>query len=193
MAPYYYFSQASDYGEANLFQYNYWNEWIIPDFDIDGIVDNPYYISGGNYDDVPVVIPYNIPPIIASVFIFPSGGNVSGTITIQWNELMGIGDEDIYYDLYYSSDDSNTWVLLVMGLTTTSYDWNTTNIADGNHYRLMLRTYTSNGYFFIDISDQFQITNNPEPTKTSASFQGLTIVIFGFLLFILPFRKKRDR
>ncbi|MHA2296667.1 MAG: NosD domain-containing protein [Candidatus Hodarchaeales archaeon] len=38
--------QAFDAGSNNIFRYNYWNEWISPDDDENGIVDDPYFIDG---------------------------------------------------------------------------------------------------------------------------------------------------
>jgi parallel beta-helix repeat protein len=54
-------SQAYDNGSGNTFAYNYWNEWISPDIDGDGIVDNPYSINGGagTTDPYPMVPPNN--------------------------------------------------------------------------------------------------------------------------------------
>jgi parallel beta-helix repeat protein len=48
-------SQAYDDGIGNLFADNYWNEWINPDIDEDGIIDNPYEIDGlsNNQDAFP--------------------------------------------------------------------------------------------------------------------------------------------
>ncbi len=43
-------SQALDEGIDNVFIYNYWDEWISPDVDTDGIVDNPYDIDGPAYN-----------------------------------------------------------------------------------------------------------------------------------------------
>lgn len=43
-------SQAFDDGKENIFAYNYWDDWIQPDADTNGIVDHPYPI-----DLVPIV------------------------------------------------------------------------------------------------------------------------------------------
>ncbi|MFW9993622.1 MAG: right-handed parallel beta-helix repeat-containing protein [Candidatus Odinarchaeota archaeon] len=39
-------SQAHDSGSNNMFDHNYWNDWIRPDDDTNGIVDYPYVIDG---------------------------------------------------------------------------------------------------------------------------------------------------
>jgi nitrous oxidase accessory protein NosD len=52
-------SQAYDEGLNNTFRYNYWDDWISPDVDDDGIVDVPYSIDGaaGNQDQFPLSTP----------------------------------------------------------------------------------------------------------------------------------------
>ncbi|MFX1252366.1 MAG: nitrous oxide reductase family maturation protein NosD [Promethearchaeota archaeon] len=54
-------SQASDDGTNNTFKNNYWADWIHPDVNNDGIVDNPYPIDGvgGNLDLSPQTSPNN--------------------------------------------------------------------------------------------------------------------------------------
>ncbi len=49
--------QVKDDGIANQFDNNYWDNWVSPDDNDDGIVDVPYYIagSGRNVDPFPVV------------------------------------------------------------------------------------------------------------------------------------------
>jgi parallel beta-helix repeat protein len=50
-------SQANDKGVNNTFVNNYWDEWVSPDTDQDGVVDNPYVIDGTaqNADLFPLV------------------------------------------------------------------------------------------------------------------------------------------
>jgi parallel beta-helix repeat protein len=49
--------QVSDNGVNNLFQYNYWSDWLSPDSNGDYFVDDPYLISGvaSNQDNFPMV------------------------------------------------------------------------------------------------------------------------------------------
>jgi len=51
-------SQGSDDGSNNMFAFNHWDDWISPDTNVDGIVDDPYSIEGtsNNKDDFPYVI-----------------------------------------------------------------------------------------------------------------------------------------
>ncbi|UCG01957.1 MAG: right-handed parallel beta-helix repeat-containing protein [Candidatus Heimdallarchaeota archaeon] len=51
--------QGFDNGIGNVFNYNYWSDWTIPDDDKNSIVDQPYPIDGltGNIDPNPCVDP----------------------------------------------------------------------------------------------------------------------------------------
>ncbi len=52
-------SQAYDAGSNNTFTSNYWSDWISPDVDVNGIVDDAYPIAGSasNMDPYPRVKP----------------------------------------------------------------------------------------------------------------------------------------
>ena len=61
----------------NSFRYNYWDDWISPDANDDGIVDVPYFVDGvaGNQDQYPISIPHTtttFPGNIISGFIILS-------------------------------------------------------------------------------------------------------------------------
>jgi parallel beta-helix repeat protein len=55
-------SQANDdtWGtQGNFFYFNYWDEWITPDKDTDGVVDIPYAIDGNSNNSDPFPLVYN--------------------------------------------------------------------------------------------------------------------------------------
>ncbi|MHA2139735.1 MAG: right-handed parallel beta-helix repeat-containing protein [Candidatus Hodarchaeales archaeon] len=58
--------QATDNGISNIIEYNYWDDWLRPDSDKDGIVDSPYEIDGtaNNRDLYPITLspPSKTPP-----------------------------------------------------------------------------------------------------------------------------------
>lgn len=55
--------QALDYGEGNVFDHNYWHEWLGNDTNGDNIIDTPKLIYGGsNTDEKPSVEPINSIP-----------------------------------------------------------------------------------------------------------------------------------
>ena len=53
------YSQAYDEGSDNSFSNNFWDEWVSPDTNADGIVDDPYAIDGVaiNSDPNPIALP----------------------------------------------------------------------------------------------------------------------------------------
>ena len=78
------FSQATDLGNGNEFQYNYWNDWISPDINNDGVVDEPYQISVSpvkQEDSFPIVSPDNMnviaQPIPSTLTIVSSSQTVT--------------------------------------------------------------------------------------------------------------------
>jgi parallel beta-helix repeat protein len=57
-------SQIFDEGENNIYIYNYYDDWISPDADLNQIVDVPYVIDGGaeSEDPYPLAAPDAVPP-----------------------------------------------------------------------------------------------------------------------------------
>ena len=51
--------QIQDNGINNEFQYNFYNTWVTPDSDHNGIVDEPYIFDGSaeNLDQYPLAVP----------------------------------------------------------------------------------------------------------------------------------------
>ncbi|MFX1283969.1 MAG: lectin-like protein [Promethearchaeota archaeon] len=94
--------QAYDKGIANVFRYNYWNDWTSPDDDIDGFVDDPYDIDGGNNQDFfPVATEVPLVKIISPIAQFYDIDTVS--VILSGNA---------YHYIYYIEgvDSSNqTW------------------------------------------------------------------------------------
>ncbi|MFX0062997.1 MAG: CARDB domain-containing protein, partial [Candidatus Hermodarchaeota archaeon] len=97
----------------------------------------------------------------------PNGGEtLSGTVTITWTAADPDGDS-LTFTVYYW--DGSTWVELANGLTTTSYDWDTTTVPDGSNYEIRVRA--SDGIFTAgDESDApFTIDNAPSTTTTTTT------------------------
>ncbi len=54
-------SQAYDSESNNVIKYNYWEDWTSPDSDLDGFVDDPYFVyndTANNEDPYPRVYPW---------------------------------------------------------------------------------------------------------------------------------------
>ncbi len=161
-------SQAFDDGIINTFAYNFWNEWISPDDEPDGIVDIPYSIDGSaiNNDSYPLVSPN--PPVGIHILtnptvVYPNGGEtVSDTINIQWSAAIDYSGHTINYTINYSMDGGTTWTQLVEGLTSTQYPWDTNTVSDGPNYLIKVIVLCSEGQTAEDISETtFRIRNTP--------------------------------
>ncbi|OLS17097.1 MAG: hypothetical protein HeimC2_36890 [Candidatus Heimdallarchaeota archaeon LC_2] len=90
-------SQALDDGSSNVFVGNYWNEWISPDEDSNGIVDQVYNIDGqsDNVDEFPQMLSNDLIPNIRnsssnSFFNFLTDSN-SFVLSFLAVGIIGIG------------------------------------------------------------------------------------------------------
>jgi len=95
---------------------------------------------------------------------FPNGGEtLNATETITWT-AVDFDSDLLHYDVLYSANGGSTWTSLATGLTATTYDWNTTLVADGEQY--LVRVVASDGVTTgADVSDAvFAIDNIPETT-----------------------------
>ncbi len=162
-------SQACDNGTVNVFQYNYWNDWTEPDNNLDGIVDVNYSIAGTatNFDEFPLAISA-IHNLSSPTIVYPNGGeSISDNLTIEWNDAADSLTHLVTYDLYYSSNGGTDWILIISGLTNSSYSWNTTTAFDGNNYLIRVNaSCTANLWEFDDSDNVFTINNgisDPNP------------------------------
>jgi parallel beta-helix repeat protein len=160
--------QAGDNGLGNIFVYNYWNNWITPDTDSDGIVDIPYPIESGtdatNQDPYPLVN-LNLERshlILSPIILHPNGGEVlNSTIYINWTSSVDSHKHEINYTLYYSSNNGQDWVLLESDLKTTSYQWETKTVSNGKQYLIkIVASCCSEGLNVTDFSNTVFIIEN---------------------------------
>ena len=163
-------SQACDDGQLNVFTRNYWADHENTDWNGDGIADTPYPIDGdayhSNQDPSPLTSPFNpdylhrhllsIPTIQ-----YPNGGEtLRSTIRIEWAGALDSLGHPVTYTVTYSPDNGNTWIPLASGLSTTSYEWDTTTVANGAAYRIQVLATCSDGLSTEDRSDApFSIRN----------------------------------
>ncbi|MFX1548161.1 MAG: NosD domain-containing protein [Promethearchaeota archaeon] len=149
----------------NIFEYNYWNDWIVPDNDLNRIVDQPYSIDGpaNNQDLYPLTVPYSqyVHTLTEPFILYPNGGEtLSDMVTIQWTSAIDSWDHNVNYTLYYSKDGGTTWILLQADLIETSYEWDTNTVADGTEYLIYVVANCSEGLYSSDYSNnQFVIEN----------------------------------
>jgi len=114
---------------------------------------------------------------------YPNGGEwVSDTVTITWsaNDPDGDGDNDpstpydLAYDVYYSDNSGGTWTQIGSDITSaTSFDWDTTGLADGSDYRVKVVAKDGNikGRTVYDISNSdFNVDNSNDAPVVSLSY-----------------------
>ena len=148
------------YNYYNNFTYNYWDFWVTPDDNLDGLVDNPYTFSN-NEDSYPMVLPSHWPVILPSV-TYPNGGEtISGVERLEWNVASDSWGHEYTYSVYYSTDDGITWNLLASSLTSLFYYWDTTSILLSEDSLIKIAARCSAGLISEDISDTtFTIDNH---------------------------------
>lgn len=180
--------QAYDIGWNNVFSNNYWNDWTSPDSDTDGIVDNPYPISGSanNKDNFPLVYPYSLHYLTELTVIYPNGGEtLSGTIEIEWSSSSYSFSNPVSYSVYYSNNNGSSWSPLSSDLTTLSCLWDTTTVPDGSNYLIKVEEKFPGGIKTTAISDgTFNIQNMPSLITTIILPIPVVIVSLGMLFWI---------
>ncbi|MHA2030890.1 MAG: right-handed parallel beta-helix repeat-containing protein, partial [Candidatus Kariarchaeaceae archaeon] len=155
--------QAQDNGSSNLFEFNYWNEWTNPDINGDGYVDDPKLINNSNQDNYSLVSIHNF--ITELVVLFPNGGeSLYEIVTISWSNLTDSYDHETTYSIYYSIDNGLNWNIVVLGLNTTSYEWDTRIASSGSSCLLKVVATCAEGLIAEDTSDEiFSINNELTP------------------------------
>ena len=141
-------SQAYDNSENSTFMMNHWSDWINPDSDLDGIVDEYYSISGSsaNFDPFPLVTPFVVYHLTSPRIEFPHGGEkLQGITTIYWTRAVDIENHAVWYTLYYSNDIGLTWFRLGINLSNPYFNWNTSSFPSGDDYLLRVRATCSEG------------------------------------------------
>ncbi|MFW9991653.1 MAG: NosD domain-containing protein [Candidatus Odinarchaeota archaeon] len=157
-------SQAVDDGTSNVFADNYWNDWTSPGL--------PYAIDGAanNQDPSPRVVPsFDTHQLLSLILLYPlSGMTFSGTVNvnIQWTYARDLQGHAVTYSVYYSPDNGESWILLASDLITSSYEWDTTQVLNGN-YKIKVIASCSEGLSVEDSSSgTFSIDqsyNEPAP------------------------------
>ncbi|MHA2104987.1 MAG: hypothetical protein ACW981_16280 [Candidatus Hodarchaeales archaeon] len=142
------------------------------------------------------------PPSFEVRVVSPNGGEVivNNKLQITW-QLENPNSLSASFDLYYSSDDGNSWNLIINNLNTFSYQWNITELVNGpGYYVKVVATATYDGENLVseDRTDNaFSIVHNVSintqsfPT-TIPGTPGFTLLIALFAPFLLIlFRRKK--
>jgi parallel beta-helix repeat protein len=186
--------QAYDDGSSNIFAFNFWDDWISPDIDADGVVDTPYPIEGDAYnqDPYPRVFPQNhvfSHLLVRPRIIFPNGGeNLSGKVLVSWIPALDSQGHSISYSIYYSVDDENTWILLGSQLLDTEFLWDLRSLA-GKTCMIKVVATCSEGLSAFDVSDDPIYIIMPATTSLQVS---QPIGLF-FIIFIMGFKRRKRK
>jgi len=71
--------------------------------------------------------------------------------------------------VYYSYNSGATWNVLAMGLTTTSFLWNTSSVAEGSNYQVKIVANCLEGLSIEDTSDSiFRIVSTSQTTSPTS-------------------------
>ncbi|MHA2233692.1 MAG: hypothetical protein ACXAB4_14520, partial [Candidatus Hodarchaeales archaeon] len=142
------------------------------DFDADGI-GNFYERDNNRFTMNAFQWLAERPPIISE--ISPNGGEtLASTYEVNWTVADPNGDP-VTTDLSYSPNGS-TWLPLDSGLTTSSYSWDTSGLADGNQY--LVRVNVTDGFFTSqDESDATFTVDNHGPNITNVAYNSTTAKI----------------
>jgi parallel beta-helix repeat protein len=161
--------QAIDDGSQNTFNFNYWSDVSgHADQDGDGIVDWTMDILGSasSRDRNPLRTKHRL----TFVLTYPNGGETLGkTTTIEWKTPLDTYSHTLTYSLYYRSANVKRWTLLVSGLTTNMYEWDTTTISSSSNCRIKVVVSCSENLVAEDTSDAMFTVKN-ELTKPVVIF-----------------------
>ncbi len=145
--------QVNSYVQNISLSHNFWDDWIVPDYNGDTIVDEPYTIRGvaENQDAFPHVFVYPNPDIhilTRPTPLFPNSTMETlyfhGMMNISWGPASDTFGHAITYSIQYSNDEAITWFDIAVGLTDTFYIWNTNLSAQNNKYTLRVLAVCSN-------------------------------------------------
>ncbi len=196
-------TQAHDNGSNNIFIHNYWDDWEKPDLNNDDFVDEPYAIDGSanTTDFYPSATLIDITHwITIPRLITPTAGEIiNGSYIIQWTPTMDPLDHEITYSVYLSSDNGETWILIVSELSVTNYTLNTRLFNDSGSYRLKIQARCSAGRSVTIISiSAFTIQNVSTVGNNDLIIQIFSILAAGILIiflgyFWLKFRSEKPK
>ena len=148
----------------NLFDLNFWNDWVQPDLDNDNIVDNPYFLDNLIPPYLEDLHPVTSPSLIATpTIIYPNGAEtLKSVVNLRWSHVVDRWGYVVSYSVQYSADNGSTWnqIPSAINLTANSFLWDTTGVPDGTEYLLKIVAAYSYGLIVEHISDSiFTIQN----------------------------------
>ena len=193
-------SQAYDSGSNNLFEENFWSDWVEPNSNGDKFVDEPYSVDGysNNKDPQPLTDPLRrvTDPhfLIKPIVVYPNGDEtLNGTVVVRWLPAYDSKYHGITYSLYYSSDRGVTWNLIHDIIFNTSYTWNIATLPKSDTYKVKVVATDGKGISKSDVSDRsFSIIPLNQSTINVVQTPSFTItIIFAAFIFVYKFWSRR--
>ncbi|MFX1563491.1 MAG: hypothetical protein ACFFDP_09305, partial [Promethearchaeota archaeon] len=129
---------------------------------------------------------------------YPNGAEtLTGIVSVSWTAVDPNKDPITSYDVYYSDNNGGSWTSIGTGLTTTSTNWDTTSVSDGDQYliRVVAHDYELSGQ---DQSDAVFSIDNVTPTPTPPPIPGFPLeaialgLLFSLGLVFVMRRRRRD-
>lgn len=116
----------------------------------------------------------------------PNGGEVfRGVELIEWTAIDFQG-EQLVYDVYYSSDGGVTWMVIVAGLTTPGYRWDTTQVSDGEGYLVRVDVLGNGVASGRDQSNNvFSIDNLPGGSPMQDTIEPFTLAVVSVIIGVI--------
>jgi parallel beta-helix repeat protein len=116
------------------------------------------------------------------VLITPKDGErLIGFCNISWSSVNDSLGHQVNYTVHFSSDGGLNWMLLTLKQYDTSFEWDTTSVEDGTHYKIMIVAECCEGQSLSFVqSGKFIIQNSP---RFPPEFILLIIIIFGLGIF----------
>jgi parallel beta-helix repeat protein len=193
-------SQAYDDGRNNIFVFNYWDDWVNPDKDEDGVVDYPYVISGEASNTDPTPLSSSTPSLVHILtpprILYPNGREIlNAIITISWLPALDSLEHSVNYFIYYSTDSGNTWNLLASLITLTNLSWDLSLLQSGTKYMVKVIANCSEGLSTVDTSDEpFSIYPSTIFTSTTpSSTSSLPFTLILLIISLIAGLKKKNK
>ncbi|MHA2246334.1 MAG: NosD domain-containing protein [Candidatus Hodarchaeales archaeon] len=148
------------------FEFNFWDGWTYPDNDSDGFVDDPYYVTTYTTDRNPLITPYKLPQNLDLVYglriLNPIGGEqYNNSLKIEWTNCTDTFGHSFDYKVEYSNDSGLNWNSIAAELETTSFDWDTSTVSDGDSYLIRINVSCHEGVWEIyELKNHFSILNH---------------------------------
>lgn len=116
------------------------------------------------------------------------GGIFTGDISISWiGSDVDLGDV-LTFSLYYWNDAS--WIVIALGLTNTSYVWDSTSVPNGDFYRIRVSATDTMAIAYDTSVTAFTI-DNKRTGQAGISLTTLTISLAMGIMIILMTRKRK--